>query len=67
MKIEFRNGLLFTSIGLTFRGSALVIENVVIDTGAAETLLSPEAVEEIGLVAELGDLLSLVPSNRIFL
>ena len=58
MKIEFWNGLLFTSISLTFRGSTLIIDNIVVDTGAAETLLSPDAVEEIGLIAELGDNIS---------
>lgn len=58
MKIEFRDGLLMTSISLTFRGSNLMIDGVVIDTGAAETLLSPEAVERIGLVAEMGDTIS---------
>ena len=58
MKIELRDGLLFTSISLAFRGSTSIIDDVVIDTGAAETLLSPDAVEKIGLVAEMGDKIS---------
>ncbi|UOF90599.1 aspartyl protease family protein [Fodinisporobacter ferrooxydans] len=33
----------------------MAIENIVIDTGAAETILSPDAVEEIGIFAELDD------------
>ncbi len=34
MQIEFKDGLLFASIQISFRGSAKVIENIVIDTGA---------------------------------
>ncbi len=55
MKIEFRNGLLFSSIRITFRGSTKVIENMVIDTGAAESIISPDAVEDIGIFAEPED------------
>lgn len=40
MKIEFREGLLFTSIQISFRGRTKVIENMVIDTGAAESIIS---------------------------
>ncbi len=55
MNIQFRNGLLLTSMVLEFRGTSKVIENVVIDTGAAETIISPDAVEDIGIIAELND------------
>ena len=55
MDIQFRDGLLFTSIVVTFRGASKTIENIVIDTGAAETIISPDAVEEIGIIAELTD------------
>lgn len=55
INIGFRDGLLFTSMKISFRGNSMVIENVVIDTGAAETILSPDAVEEIGIFAELED------------
>jgi len=55
MNMKFQNGLLFTSIQLSFRGSIKMIENIVIDTGAAETIISPDAVEDIGIFAELED------------
>lgn len=55
MNIKFQDGLLFTSIQLSFRGSSKIIENVVIDTGAAETIISPDVAEDIGIVAELSD------------
>lgn len=53
--IEFRDGLLFTSMEIFFRGKSIVIENIVVDTGAAETIISPDVVEEIGIFAELDD------------
>lgn len=36
-------------------GSSKIIENVVIDTGAAETIISPDVVEDIGIIAEYND------------
>jgi predicted aspartyl protease len=55
INIEFKDGLLFTSIEIFFRRNSVLIDNVVIDTGAAETILSPDVVEEIGIFAELDD------------
>lgn len=55
MEIYFFDGLLFTSIQLKFRGATKIINNIVIDTGAAETIISPDVVEDIGLIAELND------------
>lgn len=55
MQIEFKDGLLFASIQISFRGSAKVIGNIVIDTGAAESIISPDAVEDIGIFAEPED------------
>ena len=55
MEIRFCDGLLFTSIKLTLDGNTKVIDNIVIDTGAAETIISPDVVEEIGIVASLDD------------
>ncbi len=53
--IEYRDGLLFTSMGIFFRGKSIVIDNIVVDTGAAETIISPDVVEEIDIFAELDD------------
>lgn len=55
MNIEFRDGLLFTSIQITYRGNSKTINNIVIDTGAAETIISTDAVDDIGVYAESGD------------
>lgn len=55
MKIQFQDGLLFASIQISFRGTTRVIDNIVIDTGAAESIISPDAVEDIGIFAEPED------------
>ncbi|WP_244834708.1 retropepsin-like aspartic protease [Clostridium sp. BJN0001] len=55
MDIEFRNGLLFTSIEICYKGKSKVIDNIVLDTGAASSIISPDAVDDIGIYAELGD------------
>lgn len=51
INITFRDGLLFTSLEIFFRGKSIVIDKIVIDTGAAETILSPDVVEEIQVVS----------------
>jgi predicted aspartyl protease len=55
MKIKYKYGLLLADISLTFKGKSIVIENMVVDTGAARTLISQNVVEEIGLGVDLQD------------
>lgn len=63
MKIEFRDGLIFSSIEITYNGKSKVIDNMVIDTGAAKTLISADAVEDLGIKVEGND--ELVVSSGI--
>ncbi|RCX17511.1 aspartyl protease [Anaerobacterium chartisolvens] len=51
MKLELRGGLLFTSLKLNYLGQEKVINNIVLDTGAVETLISPDTVLDIGIEA----------------
>ncbi|CAM3206981.1 retropepsin-like aspartic protease [Filibacter tadaridae] len=55
MKIKHKYGLLLADIILTFNGKSKVIENMVVDTGAARTLISQDVVEDIGLQVDLHD------------
>lgn len=55
MKIEYVDGLLQTSLTLIYKGQALTIDKLVIDTGASHTLLSADAVTDIGVFFENGD------------
>ena len=55
MKIKHKYGLLLVDIILTFNEKSKVIENMVVDTGAARTLISQDIVEDIGLQVDLHD------------
>ncbi|WP_102345920.1 retropepsin-like aspartic protease [Bacillus sp. Marseille-P3661] len=55
MKIRHKYGLLLVDIILTFNGKSKLIENMVVDTGAARTLISQDIVEDIGLHVDLHD------------
>lgn len=52
MAIDLRDGLLFTSLQLTYKGKKGFIKNVVIDTGASHSVFSPDSVKELGLEFE---------------
>ena len=49
MKMFYRDGLIFTSIEINYKGQKKIIDNIVIDTGASHTLISQESVDEIGI------------------
>lgn len=49
MKIDLMGGLLQTSMTINYKGQPLIIDKLVIDTGASHTLLSVDAVAEIGV------------------
>ncbi len=55
MRIEYKQGLLFTNVELVYQGNSKVIENVVIDTGASESIISPDSVEDLEVFAEPED------------
>ncbi|ANS75283.1 aspartyl protease [Paenibacillus yonginensis] len=55
MQIEYRDGLLFTSIKIRFKGREKQIENIVIDTGASHTLISQDEVDDIGIRVSMED------------
>lgn len=55
MKLELRNGLLFTSLKVNYLGKEKIIDNIVLDTGAVETLISPNVVLDIGIEAVNND------------
>ena len=49
MKVEYRDGLLFTTLELMHDGGRKIIENIVIDTGASHTVISQDCVDDIGI------------------
>lgn len=50
MQLYYRNGLLFTLIYITFRGKSKKIDNVVLDTGACESIISPDIISDLGIL-----------------
>lgn len=55
MHIELIDNLLQASMTLCYKDRSLTIDNLVIDTGAAHSILSSDVVSEIGIKFENGD------------
>lgn len=55
MNIEYRDGLLFIDIELFYKGQYKAINNVVIDTGASSSIISPDCVDDIDIYADVND------------
>lgn len=60
MKITEYHGLPFVTIVIEFRGQRLHLENVLIDTGSASTLLNADIVRDIGIVPEKDDIVETI-------
>jgi hypothetical protein len=50
MKIFIQDGLPFVTGVLIYRGKRLILENLLLDTGSASTILSTDQVQKVGLV-----------------
>ncbi len=48
-KLQYKKGLLYTSIELKFKEKSIVIEDVIIDTGASHTIIATEYLEEMDI------------------
>jgi hypothetical protein len=55
MNIDLIDDLLQTSMTIIYKGISLTIDNLVIDTGAAHSLLSSDIVSQIGIKFHNGD------------
>lgn len=55
MRLRLEEGLLYAEAALLHRGARLVLANVIVDTGSAGTLLSVDALLEIGIIPEPED------------
>ena len=55
MKLEYRDGLIFTTIQIVYEGRSKQINNIVLDTGATKSLISQEIVDDIGIRVEKKD------------
>lgn len=55
MNIKYEHGLLFIDLDIEYKGKSITIKNVVIDTGASHTVISPDVVQSIGISASVTD------------
>ncbi|MCM3761998.1 retropepsin-like domain-containing protein [Alkalihalobacillus oceani] len=60
MKLHYLNGLLHTEFELRYQDKKAVITNIIVDTGAARTLISADAVFDIGIFATPVDELTIM-------
>lgn len=47
-KLNVKNGLLYTSIKLTHEGNYVIIDDVIVDTGAFHTIITTDFLDELG-------------------
>ena len=57
MKIELRKNLIYTSISVCHNGLIIQIDDALIDTGSASTVVSIDILSEIGIKPESSDLI----------
>ena len=57
MRLSLRHELAFATVTLVHRGVSMVVRDVLVDTGAASTVVNADVVAEAGLVPEAGDVL----------
>jgi hypothetical protein len=55
MQLSLKDDLPFTRLTVAYHGAALTIDNVLIDTGSASTVLAARAVAQIGILPEMTD------------
>lgn len=54
-KMNFEDGLLYTTVKVYYKGRVKAIDKMVIDTGASHSIISTDALEEIGVSIEERD------------
>ncbi len=57
MQLELRHNLIFAKVTLAYQGQMMEISNVLIDTGAAATILAADEVALVKIIAEPQDIL----------
>lgn len=52
MRMVYKNGLLYTSLEIIYKGKRKIVNDIILDTGAVHTIISPDAVSELGIEPE---------------
>ncbi|WP_262393058.1 retroviral-like aspartic protease family protein [Sporolactobacillus inulinus] len=54
MKLSYDGQLITTTLYVEFRGMAVEINDVIVDTGSSHTVINPDILEKIGVRYENG-------------
>ena len=57
MRLELRDGLLFVHLSLAYHGRVITVDNIIVDTGAAHTLIDGAAVEPLSMATDEDDII----------
>jgi len=57
VRLELRDGLLFAHLSLAYHGRVVMVDNIIVDTGAAHTLIDSAAVELLSLATDEDDII----------
>jgi len=49
MNIKLKNGLLYATLELTYNGKSKILDDIIIDSGAAHSIICPDIVEDLGI------------------
>lgn len=55
VKLEYKYGLPFCQVTLIYKGDAMSLDNVLLDTGSGGTVFKMNKVDEVGVTIEKGD------------
>lgn len=55
MEVYIFDGLICTDINITFQGKSKILKNIVIDTGAVQSIINSAFVEDIGIIPSTSD------------
>lgn len=60
MRLTLRDDLILIPVTVVYQGREVKVEDMVVDTGSATTMISTDVVAQIGIVPELDDILHVV-------
>ncbi len=60
MRLTLRDDLIIVPVTVVYQGQEIQIQDMVVDTGSATTMISTDIVAQVGIVPELDDVLRFI-------
>ena len=57
MNLELRGGLLYASLSIVYQDRSQTVDNIILDTGAARSLIDRSAVDSLNLITDGDDII----------